>query len=246
MKAGTTSGLRRHLGELESALVLAGVLLAGVSAGQAPQGDQQAAQAEPRKPAWQWTLEERLAARFDPEGMKTRAAREAEEGKKAAAKFGERFEVSPDQHTLQGRLEPELFTPGELFNVLLSDAFHDNALHQKEMRSAIEERAAVLGLGSDLWQRLEKVAAPYLRLRDERNLRALSSASRSESFEEPEAESRARCRARTNALADAKSEFGEEAFLRLLYEALAPTMSITYSATEMSADRLRASEGGCR
>lgn len=225
---------------------LAGVLLAAAAGAQSPEGGQpEKAQGKPVKPAWQWTLDERLAARFDPEGMKRRADREAELAKKTAAQFGERFDIAPGQHSIDGKSEPELFLPGELFNSLLSSAFHENALHQREMRTWIEERAAVLGFGSDLWRRLERVTAPYLRLRDERNLRALAAASRAEAHEDSAEERRAICRAHAQALAAAKAEFGEEALLRLLYEVKAPTMSVTNEGTEGMSDHLRYMEGGC-
>jgi hypothetical protein len=178
--------------------------------------------------------------------MKRRVAREAELAKKTAAQFGERFDVSPDQQSIDGKSEPELFLPGELFTFLLNDAFHESALHEQEMRTSIEERAAVLGFGSDLWVRLEKVTAPYLRLRDERNLRALAAHARSEAHEDSEKDSLALCRALAKAFAAAKEEFGEEELLRLLYEVEASTMSLTFGSTEDMSDHLRYREGGCR
>ena len=246
-REGADRALPAPRGALTRVMVFAGVFLAAVAGAQAPEGSQQErAQGKPAKPAWQWTLEERLAARFDPEGIKRRAAREAELAKKTAAQFGERFDISPGQHSIDGKSEPELFLPGELFNSLLSATFHENALHEQEMRTWIEERAAVLGFGSDLWLRLEKVSAPYLRLRDERNLRALAAATRSEAYEDSEEVKLALCRAHAKALAAAKVEFGEEAILRLLYEVKAPTMSLTHEVTEDMSDHLRYMEGGCQ
>jgi hypothetical protein len=240
-------GRPRRLVAVSLAVGLAGVFLAGAAGAQAPEGSQQEkSQGKPAKPAWQWTLEERLAVRFDSEGMKRRVAREAESAKKTAARFGERFDIAPGQHSIDGKSEPELFLPSELFDVLLSDAFHENTLHQREMRPHLEERAAILGFGSDLWTRLEKVGAPYLRLRDERNLRALAAAARSEEFKDSEKNGLMICRAKAKALADAKIEFGEQALLRLLYEAVAPTLSIGFQTEEGLADRLRFIEEGCQ
>jgi hypothetical protein len=245
MTKGLVEIARWRLGVI-GVLAFAAFLLGESAVAQIQENGAATKHGKPRKPAWQWTLDERLAARFDPESMKARAAREAELAKKTAAQFGESFDVSPDQHTIDGKIEPELFLPGELFHALLSDAFPDNALQRQEMRSWIEERAAVIGFGSDFWIRLEKVAASYLKLRDERNLRALEALARSETFEESEKDSLARCRALGKALADAKAEFGDEAFLRLLYEAKAPAMSLGYSSTEGLSDRLRFMEGGCQ
>ena len=42
---------------------------------------------DPQKPAWQWTTEERLAKRFDPETMKSRAASEAAEQERFVKSF---------------------------------------------------------------------------------------------------------------------------------------------------------------
>lgn len=237
----------RRLMAVTLAAGLTAIFLAGAAGAQAPDGSQTVrAQGKPAKPAWQWTLEERLAARFDPEGMKRRAARESELAKKTAAQFGERFDIAPGQHSIDGKSEPEFFLPSELFDVLLSGAFHENALHQQEMRARLEERAAILGFGSDLWARLEKVGAPYMRLRDERHLRALTAAARSEEFEDSERDRLMICRAKAKALADAKTEFGEQAFLRLLYETVAPTLSIGSQSEEGMADRLRYIEEGCQ
>lgn len=247
MTIGADRGRPARPAALVRLVAMAAVLLAGAAGAQAPEGSDQAkAQVIPAKPAWKWTLEERLAARFEPEGMKRRVAREAEMARKSAAQFGERFDIAPDQQSIDGKSEPELFTPIELFDSLLSSAFHESARAEQEMRSWIEDRAAVLGLGSDLWVRLEKVAAPYLRLRDERSLRALQALSQSKNHEDSVNDKRALCRARAEALTAAKAEFGEETFLRLLYEVRASTMSLTYSAGEGSIDHLRYIEGGCR
>jgi hypothetical protein len=246
MTKGLVDLARWRLGVVGGVLALAAFLLGEIAVAQTQENGAATRHDKPGKPAWQWTLEERLEARFNPEAMKARSAREAELAKKTAAQFGERFDFSPDQHSIDGKREPELFLPGELFHALLSDAFPDNALQQEEMRSRIEERAAVIGFGSDLWIRLERVAAPYLRLRDERNLHALEALARSEAFEDSEKDSLARCRALARALADAKAEFGDKVFLRLLYEAKAPTMSLGYSSNEGLSDRLRFMEGGCQ
>ncbi len=223
-----------------------GAFLGGSAIAQSQENGTSTRQEKPKKPAWQWTVEERLAARFDPEGMKVRAAREAELARKTAARFGESFDISSDQHSIDGKREPELFLPGELFDALLSHAFHHSSLHQREMRPYIEERAAVLGFGSDLWVRLEKVAAPFLRLQGEQQLRVLAAAGHAQELKDSDHDNLMICRAQSKAFADAKAAFGEQAFLRLLYEAVAPTMSLGYQLKEGMADQLRFRERGCR
>jgi hypothetical protein len=57
------------------------------------------------------------------------------------------------------------------------------------------------------------------------------------------------CRLRARALSAAKAEFGEEAFLRLLYEAVAPEVTLLAVGSGPSpedAARSRYIAGGCR
>src|SRR5215218_5432790 len=140
MARGLIDLARCRPGMLGGALALAAFLGVGAAA-QTQENGTATKQDKPGKPAWQWTLDERLAARFDPEGMKRRAAEDAALRRKSEIQFGERFDAPDDQQTIVGRQEPALFLPGELFNLLLSDAFHENALHEQELRSWIEERA---------------------------------------------------------------------------------------------------------
>jgi len=199
-----------------------------------------------RKPAWQWALDERLAARFNPAAMKARAAQDAAGRERAAAQFGERFDAEADQHSINGRREPELLLPSEVFRNLISRAFPEDGQGQGEVRRRFEEGAAVLGFGSDFWVRLETVAAPYLKVRNDRYQRAMAALARSEAPESSESDELAHCRSLAQALNEAKAEFGDELFLRLLYQEVAPTMAITYSVDEGTRDRLRSQEGGCR
>lgn len=134
-----TAGVRR------TALALAAFLLGGSAVAASKPG-------KPHKPAWQWTLDERLDARFDPEVMKVRDA---------------------DQ-------------------------------------------------------------------------RAMAARARFEELESSESDALAHCRSLAQALAAAKAEFGEEIFLRLLYQEVAPSVSITYSLDERTRDRLRSLENGCQ
>lgn len=199
-----------------------------------------------KRPAWQWSLEERLGARFDPEGMKVRAAEATAGRQKAAARFGETVDAPRDQHSIDGRREPELFLPTELFRSFINSAFPEDGQGQIYARRRFEPGAAALGIGSDLWVRLEKAAAPYLRVRDERYRRAMAALERSEEPENPEADDLAHCRTLAQSLAAAKAEFGAEALLRLLYQEVAPTLSITYNVDHETLGRLRSLEGGCQ
>lgn len=239
-----TTPRRYRWTQLKVELALA-VLLAGAGVGQAQEARREQASSEPPKPAWRWTLEERLAARFDPARMKARAAEAAVEREKAAKIFGERFDAADNQHSIDGRREPELFLPTELFETLLSWGFPLDSENQAEQRETIEERAVVLGFGRDLWGRLERASLPYLQIRQQRHRRAMAALARSELFEDTEVEATLACQARAKALAAAKAEFGEETFLRFLYEVMTPSLSFDYLVEEDTVEHLRTMEGGC-
>ncbi len=216
--------------------------------------------AKPAKPAWEWTLEERLAKRFDPEAIRARVAAKAAE----ETAFRKRLEAegsSPlgdakdsadwsrrsDLDVLTSRTNPELFLPGELFVHLLIIGFPPGEDDPSESRRTVEERAAALGFGSDLWERLRKVAAPVLEIERKREELAKTNPSAVVSKEggEMDADDVTFCRLRAEALAKAEVEFGKEPFLRLLYEAAAPTETV-YELYEGIAEHRRYLEGGCK
>jgi hypothetical protein len=224
--------------------------------GTAAQGTENRASEKSGKPAWKWSVEERLSRRFDPDAIKERAAKERaenEEIKKRAPELVAGGEPSrEDVDSITGSETPELFLPWELFNHLLERGF---SLEEEpsESRRSIDERAAALGFGRDFWPRLENVASPFLELRRERFKRAMmkSTAPPHPIVEtrhglEMDREGLLFCRTRAEALAAAKAEFGEEPFLRLLYEVVAPSMGSSYPVDKESLERLRFLERGCR
>lgn len=213
------------------------------------------AKANLSKPAWRWTLDERLARRFDKEAMSARNAERETRARATLEHFPEmkkdfpaekaREESGPTIDVVEGRLTPELYLPWELFNSLLNRAFPPDGQYGSELRRPIEQRAAAaLGFGSDLWDRLATAAGPFLKLqREEDRLRGTHSAASSLN----QGDHRVRlCRARADALEAAKQVFGEETFLRFLYEAVAPEVQLTYVVDENLPDQLRSIEGGCR
>jgi hypothetical protein len=191
-------------------------------------------------------VEERLAARFDPAAMKARAAEDAVSREKAEAMFGEHFEAPVDQHSVVGSRNPELLLPIELFRNLISNAFPEDGRDHGYPRERIEEAAAALGIGSDLWPRLEKAATPYLQVRNARYRRAMAALARSEELEDSASDDFAHCRSLAQALTAAKAEFGEETLLRLLYQEVAPNIGITYNLDQETRNRLRSMERGCQ
>lgn len=109
-----------------------------------------------RKPAWKWTVEERLAARFDPEAVEAQmAARKAEEaefrkqnpeGLPLDELLAQMTGPEPVTITLDGSKTPELYLPGELFWVLIDRGQPPGwgSVRPEEYRARIEGRAAAL------------------------------------------------------------------------------------------------------
>jgi hypothetical protein len=218
------------------------------------------------KPAWKWTLEERLAARLDPAAIKARHIKEAAY-QKAMAEHWKKLGIAKEDaaeedasdnssnavtSTINGSESPELFLPSELFEHLL-EGFSSDEVDRVEIRRLYGDRATALGFGSDLWSRLEKVVSPYLELRNERERKALAARARNSSRHGDsrdddsamDADDLLFCRSRAEALSAAKAEFGEESFLRLLYEAVAPSLSRTFFVNATLAEQQRFLEGGC-
>ncbi|HEX9944271.1 MAG TPA: hypothetical protein VGG03_19850 [Thermoanaerobaculia bacterium] len=243
----------RHHRRVRHAAVIAVLLLGAVSASGA-----EVEQGGSRKPAWKWTIDERLAARFNPEAIAARAAEQRDAEREARKKFrsgqsaraeegAQGTEPEPVTDMIDGRKTPELFLPGELFDLLLNHVFppEKGRADLQTSRSFFEERAAALGIGRDLWDRLEDAAAPYLRLLHEDRRHRIAEANASKGEED----GIRICRARAQALEAAEAEFGEETFLRLLYKAVAPhtrKASLLPPDYQRHAEKLRFEEGGCR
>lgn len=208
----------------------------------------------PPLPAWQWTVEERLAKRYDPKAMAARAAEEAEKEKAFRERnpelaedplFKTDYPGRPPVENIDGAKTPELFLVWELFTFFLErDLPVNGSIHEYD-RQRIEQRAAALGFGHDLWTRLEKATAPFNELRREARLQP-SRFGKSKLGFAMDPEDLLLCRVRAEAIDAAKAEFGEEAFLRLLYEAVAPEHAITGMLAPGLAEHLRFVEGGCK
>lgn len=197
----------------------------------------------PKKP-WEWTLEERLALRFDPAHIQARQA--LYEADYPQSKGQHRFKpgVTNDEgrevpgaivYGIDGRRNPELFLPHELFSTLLSGFTPDLALRQKQ-RDALRHGVRSFYVDEkEFWSRLEGIAsravvvkyAPY------------------ESKNEPAAKRRERLCISHGALQEARREFLR--FDEFLYTVIAPWSQIS-EATSFSdpTARLRDAEKGCQ
>jgi hypothetical protein len=244
-----TSSLRTSMVLTAALVVLFGVSLQTARAAGAPR--------PVAKPAWEWSVDERLAKRFDPEAIQARKAQHAAEIESSDRKFRSlggglwksEFETPKGQvvDTVEGTKNPELFLTWELFDHLLDMAFSGDE-EQGRWREGIEEKAAALGIGRDLWSRLGKAAAPYLEIRRREERKAMSGGSAQPEVEGFEMNGPAIrwCRARARAIAAARTDFGALAFNRLLYEGVTPGFGVTYVVRPGLAVHLRRLEEGCR
>lgn len=179
------------------------------------------------KSPWKWTLEERLEARSLPENTKAGAEKELGQG----------------LVQIRGREHPELLLPFEIFQTFLGSAFANDPDYRDGMREIYERKAAELGFGKDMWARLERSAAPFLTLN--RQFEQLATQPEAKNAQDLQSQQARLCAARADALAAAQKEFGKEVFLRLLYEVVAPSVSLSYRADPGSAEQLRFVESGC-
>jgi hypothetical protein len=191
-----------------------------------------------RKAAWDWTIEERLAKRFDPVAMRTREAEYQKVQPTAATSKGyatangrERASIS---YSIDGRYHPELFLSHELFDTLITGFTPDLELRAKQ-RDFLREDLLKHGFDQELfWVQLESVGGEYARLHYDQT----KATTKGVDIE--------RCRSRFRALEAARFLFGRQRLDRFLYEALAPKTSFSVTTAGIDqASRLRQAEEGC-
>jgi hypothetical protein len=198
------------------------------------------------KPTWRWTLEERLAARFNPVLAKERAALAQYET--AEPDDREKTQAS-SLYTIDGSRNPELFLPSELFESLLN-GFENDAAFRKASRERLRDGMQTFGFEPDrFWIDLGRVTEKYRSLNARRiaqieRMQTASAQERRELQRDMEAQGRDLCRARSNALAAARRSFGEETFDRFLYTVVAPGLCI--SSDPDTPEHVRFLEGGCQ
>lgn len=202
------------------------------------------AQDAPAKPAWQWTLEERIAVRFSAE---SRAAR-----REAAIRAGLMESTDRADDVVLGSHNPELFMPYELMERLFG-AFHPDVVLQSEYRRQWLERRASRYLGDGFWTRLEAAVQPFIKAKvveldfGAEARRVPDPAERA--FQERWVRAKqAVCPARARALAAARQTFGREKFDAFLYEVIAPDgmMFTTHYDVSKLPGVWRWEEEGCR
>jgi hypothetical protein len=196
------------------------------------------------KPAWEWTVAERLEALFDPAENRRRLEAHAYAMRQPSPKA--------DSTTIlvDGSSNPELILPYQLFERLVRQLYSSGAEAQANPREKVLPEARKYGLGDDLLETLEKVAPGYLahkRQEKERFERySTGSPAEKKKLEQEEKEAGlAMCAVRKQGLEAARSFFGPEKLDRFLYEVIAPGMSMRYPDRAWK-EQLLYIEGGCR
>jgi hypothetical protein len=206
---------------------------------------------ESLKAPWQWTLEERIAKRLSDASVRERAARAERELEEPG---GPEFVRQLSTHgglkaAIDGRYEPELFMPFELFGGLIGS--FNPTLPDMRSRFSADIRAAGWDEGA-FWKTIREALGPYWELNEKSmalEARAKSLARAERHAVEAEAQSLGvrQCALRAEALQSVRAHYGADAFDRFLYEKVAPKIIIgTDFPFEKEAARLRYVEGGCR
>jgi hypothetical protein len=198
----------------------------------------------PEKPAWEWTLEERIRHRVDPDCRRARREVAAEERKDRGY-----VRTSGDPADfVYGSDTPELFLPSELYATLISNVVTSEGRFSEAMRSYYERRASSLDLPGAFWKLVEEAAGDYLSsVRAERRLAAgLNGAGTNERLAilaEIADIQKPQCAERIDALERTRRAFPPGSFDRFLYVAVAP--GIGSSAQLVTTGSLRWREEGC-
>jgi hypothetical protein len=207
-------------------LILTGALTIAGDCGQEAEGDL-------RNP-WNWTIEERLALRFEPGSF----GRDKAGNTPASDKAANPREIS---YSIDGHLNPELLLPHELFDGLAPGLHPDEQLrnrHRSYYTSSIKE----FGLDPDLfWNTLGSISGEYLLLRYGLTGTAAGGVSHVEATAED------LCRARYQAMDHARQIFGSARFDRFLYTVIGPSVrKATVTNEPNPAEALRRVEEGCK
>jgi hypothetical protein len=215
------------------------------------------------KPAWQWTVEERLRVRLDPESMAERRRPEVLRAHRwtmprVPPGLSNKTELA---EVIFGERNPELLLPWELFDVLLGTAHSVRDVPPRPdglpvgrygQRRGYEITAEQRGLElpPNLWRDLEPIVEPYVDLkRKVWSLAAESQAASGAAQQEMQVRLDAmhaelHCR-RAVALARAREHFGAQDFDRFLYVVVAYGLR-KWSTEPFTREEHLRFERGCR
>lgn len=199
------------------------------------------------KNPWEWTIEERIAARLDDKKMAERHAAQLEDVKPLRVLVA--GESAPSGFVIEGKRNPELFMPFELMTRLLM-ALREDAYGADLRRLFTPDITAHGWKAEEFWKTFREIGGNWAALaakseRLQKDADRAAPARRRELEAEAAALGIPMCRARAEALREARVHFGV-AFDRFLYSVL--TRNLTISSGKFAADeaaRLRYVEGGC-
>lgn len=200
-----------------------------------------------QKQPWEWTTEERIAARTDPEARRQRVvAAQARRDKRGAAETNATA-LPPTLDDLSGRDHPELFLPSELLMMFVATAYAYDDDFAHGMREDAARAAAKIGLPADFMDVFERETAVTAQLQAEEFQRVDRGAAGDRQAWADVLRLRAeQCPARAAAIERLRVMYGSR-FDQFLYEFIARGMGTSYqSAPPPTADELRRMEGGCR
>ncbi len=173
------------------------------------------------KAPWEWTTEERLTVRADASKAAERFSR-SEQGGGRVQTLGARSRVVD---VIDGKVNPELFLPHELFESFIERCF---VIKDRQVwRDAHEPQLIGLGFPEDVWTRIEKLAGLYLddlKSNHATLIAATDEETRLRANEQVASTFPALCHDRAVALAAVRHELGP-AFDRFLYQYCAPMRS---------------------
>ena len=203
--------------------------------------------APPSKPIWQWTTDERLAARFDEAARIQRVA--AFEAQRAISHARAVALPRRPADSIHGSEHPELLMPFEIFTSFTEAAYGADDDVARHVQRDATVQASKLGLPPEFLPTLRKQARAFIAMqREERTLKQQiftggmtdpqSGMARLRELQKSE------CASRATAMRSLRARFGAS-FDRFLYSAIAPGV-FRDDFEPISARTLRAEEDGCK
>jgi hypothetical protein len=172
------------------------------------------------KPAWEWSDEERIRARFDPASIHERSAAHAATHPLSAQSVDNSRSAS--QYVIDGSRDPALFLPVELLDVLLQ-GLHSDAAFRAHARVALAQGIRRTGYQEDdFWNKLQRLSEPYRALLSQPNRFTIQYVKRPDGTIGSFPIDIGRCVARSSLLQNARATFGAQKFDQFLYTAVAP------------------------
>lgn len=189
---------------------------------------------------WRASWQERMTLRFSAGEQERRLAA-------YLAAHDRTTRMSTEWYVIEGASDPEAFVPSELFSQLVAGAFAPFPENRDAWRSLYESRIADPQVRGDFWLRLETAIAPLLEIKRIQN-RLTAELNRTPPDDHGAIlaampDSVAGCGISAEALAAARREFTAEGFDRVLYEAVAPSMTVSAKSTQADLEYI---EEGCR